>query len=345
MDEDIEQQLLVMRDAKLEGNTSALAALGGALASMLGVAEAGGDACGLWLRWEVHGASQRMRWIEPGRFLMGSPETEAGRVENEVQHPVVLTQGFWLGEVPVMQSLWAAVMGNNPSRFQSPERPVEQVRWEDCKAFCEKLAELVPGLYLRPPSEAEWEYAARAGTTTATYNGDLEIVGTHNAPVLDEIAWYSGNSGVDFELEGGEDSSDWLEKQYAHTEAGTHPVRGKRANGWGLHDMLGNVFEWCQDAMEYGTPYEAREQYDPLSTAGSRRVIRGGSWHGYARYVRAAYRFAFDPGLRFDYLGFRLAGGPALRGGAKGQPRDGDRKVRRTHPKARDALKGPERDK
>jgi formylglycine-generating enzyme required for sulfatase activity len=199
-------------------------------------------------------------------------------------------------------------MGENPSRFKTPRRPVEQVSWEDCQRFLEKLNSQRPGLELRLPTEAEWEYACRAGTETATWLGDLEILGKHNAPLLDEIAWYGGNSGVDFDLDDGYDSSNWKGKQYPHTKTGTRPVKLKRANPWGLYDMLGNVWEWCQDpwhdnyrgALADGSAWESHD-------AAANRVLRGGSWYNGARVVRAASRLANHPDYRNDFIGFRCA--------------------------------------
>ncbi|MCC9000798.1 MAG: formylglycine-generating enzyme family protein, partial [Candidatus Contendobacter sp.] len=156
------------------------------------------------------------------------------------------------------------------------------------------------------PSEAQWEYACRAGTETAIYTGDLEILGERNAPALDPIAWYGGNSGVEFDLDYGDDSSDWKEKQYPDTRAGTHPVQLKRANPWGLYDLLGNVWEWCQDGMR---DYDKNVQTNPIGSldAGASRVLRGGSWHSAARYVRAAFPLASNPGVRSDDISFRCA--------------------------------------
>lgn len=269
---------------------------------------AGRDRYGLWADAEVEGVAVRFRWIPPGRFLMGSPESEAGRHENEgLQHEVTLTEGRWLADAPCTQALWEAVMGSNPSYFVSPDRPVEQVSWDDCQSFVQKLNERVPGLEARLPSEAEWEQACRAGTQTATWRGDLEILGENHAPLLDEIAWYGGNSGQDFELENGWDSSSWPNKQYPHTKAGTHPVRTKAASPLGLFDMLGNVYEWCMDW--YGAYGEEAVTNPPLPSVGPGRVRRGGSWFSYAQLGRAAYRLAYSPDFRDIDLGFRLARG------------------------------------
>lgn len=278
----------------------------------LGWAVDGGvDEYGRWATLEVKGVIHRLRWIYPGRFLMGSPESEQGHYEYEgPQHEVTLTKGFWLGQVPCTQALWQAVMGKNPSRFPSPNRPVEQVSWEDCQEFFERLQELVPAFPGRLPTEAQWEYACRAGTTVATWVGDLQILGERNAPRLDQLGWYGGNSGVDFDLENGYDSSEWGEKQYAHTLAGTREVGLKSPNPWGLYDMLGNVFEWCEDSWDVQAKYSGDSRVDPVGTAGSYRVIRGGSWFSYARFVRAAYRGGISPGYRHFDVGFRLSRGP-----------------------------------
>ena len=142
---------------------------------------------------------QRLRWIPPGRFLMGSPPDEEGRYLYEgPQHEVTIAEGFWMFDTPCTQALWEArLMGENPSEFQSPDRPVENVSWEDCRKFVEKINEKFDlekvNLSLSLPSEAQWEYACRAGTTTATYAGPLKIEGERNAPILHEIAWYGGN--------------------------------------------------------------------------------------------------------------------------------------------------------
>ncbi|KAA3607192.1 MAG: formylglycine-generating enzyme family protein [Planctomycetota bacterium] len=231
----------------------------------------GEDKFGPWAVLRVGEAEQRMRWIRPGRFLMGSAEDEEGRNEDEgPQHWVRIPEGFWFGEMPCTQALWLEVMGENPSHFVGKDHPVEQVSWDDCQGFFEKLeAKLGNVGGFRLPKEAEWEYACRAGTTEARYDQDL-----------DSIAWYSANS-----------------------EERTYPVGEKKANPWGLYDMLGNVLEWCGDVTQSYAKQSLRSGpvEDPI------RVIRGGSWNGYARQVRAAYRGRLRRVSRWDYLGFRLA--------------------------------------
>jgi formylglycine-generating enzyme required for sulfatase activity len=185
----------------------------------------------------------------------------------------------------VTQALWLAVIGENPSHFEGDlARPVESVSWDDCQAFLGRLNAQVAGLGARLPTEAEWERACRGGTGGATWVGDLS--GTYVAPELNAIAWYHGNSG-----------------------GATHPVGRKAANPYGLHDMVGNVYEWCADAGEL-RPYPAEAVTDPL-TAGqdSFRVHRGGSWFSDAGRLRAAFRDAFGRQYRYGFLGVRLAGG------------------------------------
>ncbi|MBI3246246.1 MAG: formylglycine-generating enzyme family protein [Deltaproteobacteria bacterium] len=238
--------------------------------------EIGRDTFGLWAAFEIAGVRQCLRWIPPGRFWMGSPEEEAGRYDDEgPRHEVQLTQGFWLFDTPCTQDLWQAVMGENPSRFKGKDwqaRPVEQVNWEDCQQFIATLNARWPKLALALPTEAEWEYACRAGTTTARYADDLDV-----------IAWYRENSGNE-----------------------TKPVKGKQPNAWGLYDMLGNVDEWCHDGLRN---YAAPIGPDPLgpTNPGAFRVIRGGLWIWIARDVRSACRYAYRPGGRYGYLGFRCA--------------------------------------
>ncbi|MCB1777332.1 MAG: formylglycine-generating enzyme family protein [Candidatus Competibacteraceae bacterium] len=230
-----------------------------------------------------------MRWIWPGRFLMGSPENEHGREDDEFQHEVILTRGFWLAETACTQSLWQAVMGKNPSEFKGEQRPVEEVSWDDVQDFIKRLNDAVPGLTARLPTEAEWEYACRAGTITPfSFGEDI----TPEQVNYDGKYPYHGNKK-------GLDRSETVE------------VASLPANPWGLYEMHGNVWEWCQDW--YGG-YPQGSIIDPTgSETGEGRVLRGGSWFHNGRYVRSAYRNLFDPGYRDGFYGFRLALGPELR--------------------------------
>ena len=221
--------------------------------------------------------------IAGGTFVMGSPRGEVGRWDNdEGQHEVTVLP-FLLGRYPVTNEEYVRFLQDNP-RAQQPKhwanrsfnhahQPVVGVSWDDAVAF----ASWAGG---RLPTEAEWEYACRAGTTTATYAGNLHGVTTD--PVLNDIAWYQANS------------------------LGQLPLVGqKKANPWGLYDMLGNVWEWCGDWFE---PYQVAAATNPSGPdTGSQRVNRGGAWSNDARNLRAAYRSAYSPGIRRNFLGFRLA--------------------------------------
>ena len=261
--------------------------------------------------------------IPSGRFRMGSPSSEPGRIDAEgPQHTVTISRSFLLGATEVTQGQWRAVMGNSPSHFSScgDDCPVEKVSWDDVVDFCNRLSDL-DGLSrcysgsgnnitwnrgctgYRLPTEAEWEYAARAGTQTALYTGPLTIRGNNNGPELDAIAWYGGNSGVTYS--GGYDCSGWPEKQYSSSKCGTHPVGRKQPNGWGLYDMHGNVWEWVWD---WKADYPSGSVTDPVGpSGGSYRVLRGGSFLRYARFCRSARRgWGHHTGCGDD-LGFRLA--------------------------------------
>jgi formylglycine-generating enzyme required for sulfatase activity len=204
---------------------------------------------------------------------MGSPPGERSRYDGEgPQHQVQLTQGFWLFDTPCTQALWQAVMGTNPSTFKGEQRPVESVSWDDCQQFLVTFNQQLPELSLVLPTEAQWEYACRAGTQAARYEARI-----------DAIAWYGANINDE-----------------------THEVGQKRPNAWGLSDMLGNVWEWCHDGLR---TYDRQEVLDPMGPldAGADRVVRGGSWLNPAQDVRAASRLGGPPGDRIDTLGFRCA--------------------------------------
>jgi formylglycine-generating enzyme required for sulfatase activity len=222
--------------------------------------------------------------IKPGTFVMGSPEGEAGRGSNEVQHSVTLTKSYYLQTTEVTQGQWKAVMGSNPSNFSScgDNCPVEQVSWEDAQEFIEKLNLHETANRYQLPTEAQWEYAARAGSTTALANGNLVETSCGMDTNLNAMGWYCGNA-----------------------DSKTHPVAQKQANAWGLFDMHGNVWEWCSDW--YGS-YPDISVTDPGgASSGSIRVIRGGSWSNNAQYCRSAERLYDSPGYRFYRIGLRLS--------------------------------------
>jgi sulfatase modifying factor 1 len=198
---------------------------------------------------------------------MGSPPDEPERYEDEVQHEVTLSRGFWLADTACTQAFWQAVTGSNPSGFKDdPRNPVEQVSWDDVQAFIAELERRLPGLPVRLPTEAEWEYACRAGTTTPFSFGEN---------ITPELVNYDGN----YPYAGGEKG---LYRQK------TVPVASLPANPWGLYEMHGNVWEWCADW--YGD-YPTEPQVDPQGPqTGDDRVLRGGSWSYIGGYVRSAYR-------------------------------------------------------
>ncbi|MFW5397580.1 MAG: formylglycine-generating enzyme [Candidatus Accumulibacter regalis] len=247
---------------------------------------AGQDAYGQFAEIEVANIVQRFRWMMPGRFLMGSPAGEAVRYEDERQHEVTLSRGFWLADTACTQALWQAVTGNNLSHFKNdPKLPVENVSWNDVQGFLEQLNRRLPGLAARLPSEAEWEYACRAGTTTPFSFGEN---------ITAEQVNYDGNHPYAAGAKG-------LYRQK------TVPVGSLPPNPWGLYEMHGNVWEWCTDC--YGD-YPTALQVDPTGPqTGDDRVLRGGSWDFNGRSARCAYRFRNEPDYRFNDFGFRFAPG------------------------------------
>ena len=257
----------------------------------------GEDEQGLWQAFEVAGVRQVMRWIPPGVFWMGSPTSEPERFDAEARHRVVLTQGFWLADTACTQALWQAVLGDSPSRFQGdPEKPVEQVSWNDIsERFLPELNRCVAGLEAGLPTEAQWEYACRAGSGTPFWFGEQ---------ITTEQVNYDGNYPYNNGPQG----------EYRQR---TMPVKALAANGWGLYQMHGNVWEWCADVFgEYPTD-EVTDPKGPPELAGADeaaggrgRVLRGGSWADFGRYCRSAQRSANEPDFRIDIIGFRLARGP-----------------------------------
>jgi formylglycine-generating enzyme required for sulfatase activity len=232
-----------------------------------------------WAKEVIHEKTGiEMVFIPAGEFMMGSPDNEKGRFANEgPQHKVKITKPFYMGKYEVTQAQWQRVMGNNPSMFKDSDKlPVEQVSWDDCQEFVKKVSAIMGQGACRLPTEAEWEYACRTGTTTRFYSGDGD-------GSLDRIAWYYGNSGNK-----------------------THEVGGKAANAFGLCDMSGNVWEWCSDW--YAESYANAQEKDPTGPGtGGSRVLRGGCWKYFPEDCRSAGRSWFSPGFRFIGFGFRVA--------------------------------------
>ncbi|MDO4586205.1 MAG: formylglycine-generating enzyme family protein [Planctomycetia bacterium] len=219
------------------------------------------------------------RWCPPGSFLMGSPETEEGRYENEILHEVGLSKGFWILETEVTQKMFQSVMKQNPSRFQNPQNPVECVSWEMCNSFAKSLTQLLTqtlslasGEEFALPTEAQWEYACRAGTQTS-FAGELE-----------EMAWFN------------EDSD----------SGSTHEVALKKPNPWGIYDMHGNVWEWCADGFRDFNDQKEIDPKGPDSPTLSVRIDRGGCWDSSSDYCRSAHRGVYEPKRQSPFVGFRI---------------------------------------
>jgi formylglycine-generating enzyme required for sulfatase activity len=226
-------------------------------------------------------------WIPPGEFLMGSPQVENGRFDDEgPRHRVTLTKGFYLSVCEITQYHWKLVMENNPSYFKGDFLPVECVSWDDAVEFCRRLSAR-EGVEYRLPTEAEWEYACRGGTASPYSFGHWgsvrEYTRPYGQPTLDEYAWFVDNSDMK-----------------------THPVGRKRPNAFGLYDMHGNVEEWCQD---WHGDYLSEPVTDPVGPAtGDGRVHRGGSWSNMDCFCRSAYRLIHNSSdWRVDDIGFRIA--------------------------------------
>ena len=245
---------------------------------------------------EMTNSAGTFKLIHAGKFLMGG---ETGYSDSRNVHPVAITEPFYIGVHQVTQEVWRAIMEDNPSRFKGDHLPVDNVSWYDCQNFIKRLNRKERTYRYRLPSEAEWEYAARGGSTgTYCFGNDVSL--------LNQFAWYCQNSGNRSPKKGsylGYDKDDWAKNRWG---GGTHVAGTKRPNKWGLHDMHGNVWEWCEDRWhtDYeGAPYDGR----PWITGGdSRRVLRGGSWDDLAYHCASAYRFRLEPGFRPLNLGFRL---------------------------------------
>jgi len=236
----------------------------------------------------------RMVLIPAGKFMMGSPATEAGRNSNEgPQHEVTISKPFYMGVFEVTQEQYEQVMGVNPSRFKGAKNPVDQVSWYEAVEFCKKLSART-GKKVMLPTEARWEYACRACTTTAFHTGDALKPGQANAV-------FPSNPGVWDRIMA------WVGMSSAQKTIQTTPAGSFPPNGFGLYDMHGNVWEWCSDWR--GEDYYANSpKTDPQGPdTGSLRVLRGGSWGDHPEDCRSAYRLRDSPDHRNDALGFRVA--------------------------------------
>jgi len=232
----------------------------------------GTDAFGNWADVKIDGLAtvQRFRFIQKGKFVMGSPESEAERRENQKQHPVTISKSFWLCESVCTQEVWKQVVGDNPSFFAgSLQLPVEGVSWDDVQKYISRLMDIVPSTKIRLPTEAEWEYACRSGTT-----------GPFNGEHLDDLGWYDLNS-----------------------DRSTHAVKLKVPNAWGLYDMHGNVWEFCSDWYSDISDVVVDPQG---ANVGQFRIIRGGSWDSQSRFCHSAYRNWIPPSRKAKNIGFRL---------------------------------------
>jgi formylglycine-generating enzyme required for sulfatase activity len=219
------------------------------------------------------GITMKMALIRPGGFDMGSPRNETDREQSETRHRVQIRKPYFMEIVPVTQVQWKAVTQTNPSSFVGDDLPVDSVSWTDAVTFCKNLSAR-EGMVLRLPTEAEWEYACRAGTSTPYSFGE-------DSTELRNHAWFSENSG-----------------------GSTHSVGTKQPNAWGLYDMEGNVWQWCSD---FGGDYSERELIDPMGPPnGDTHVLRGGSWGDVAKACRAACRFGATPGYVGHNIGFRV---------------------------------------
>lgn len=215
----------------------------------------------------INTIGMKLRQIPAGSFMMGS---NGGHYDEQPIHQVTISKPFYLGIYEVTQEQWQLIMGDNPSAFKGLKRPVESVSWHDAQEFCRRLSRKEGGTY-RLPTEAEWEYAARAGAETAFYWGNT---------VSEEHAWYVGNS-----------------------KGQTQPVGLKKPNAWGLYDMSGNVWEWCEDRFR---SYSAEAVVDPVGSESILNVLRGGGWSAGFEYCRLADRTNSKPALKTNNLGFRI---------------------------------------
>lgn len=251
----------------------------------------GDDRYGLWADLLVKGVTQRMRWLAPGRFVMGSPVTEPGhQSEESPQHTVTLTESQWLADTACTQAMWEVVMGSNPSYVtDDPNKPVEMVSWSDVQDFFGALQthDVLPaGIEAVLPTEAQWEYACRAGTVSAYSFGDTISV-----------------KNVNFDHD-----KNWKKRVDMHQTI--VPVKSLPANCWGFYEMHGNVWEWCADSMRAYAVGNVSNPSGPSGAVGDgsfELAVRGGAWRGHFRFERSAQRSHRSRDKRLNLIGFRFA--------------------------------------
>ncbi len=214
-------------------------------------------------------------YVKSGRFMMGS---KSGAAEEKPAHEVTISRAFYMAKHEVTQQQYERVAGEHPSKVEGAALPVEAVSWKDAQGFCEELSRRT-GRKIRLPTEAEWEYACRAGSTSSYCFGDGKTT-------LGKYAWYGGTSS-----------------------GKTHPVARKRANAWGLHDMHGNVQEWCADWYDPQYYGDSPQENPTGPTSGRRHVVRGGSWKDGNPRCRSASRGSLHPSIRLESFGFRVVTG------------------------------------
>jgi formylglycine-generating enzyme required for sulfatase activity len=240
--------------------------------------------------------------VPAGSFTMGSPESEKGRQWNETRHRVTISKSFYMGETEVTQGQWNRLVSPNPSSFKlGNSYPVDSVSWEEAMQFISFLNKWEGTLRYRLPTEAEWEYACRAGSATAFSKGPITTFSCNEPePALVDMAWYCYTSG----------------SQSPASEFKPHPVKTLKPNKWGLYDMHGNVQEWVMDSCRWRNIWKAKvgvitDTYksniiNPLEKKGDHRIIRGGGWYQTSKYQRSAYRSYYKPMARRNSLGFRI---------------------------------------
>jgi formylglycine-generating enzyme required for sulfatase activity len=234
------------------------------------------------------GVSMELVWIPAGELNMGSND---GYGNEKPVHLVKISKGFWIGRFEVNQAQWERIMNYSPSYFKGPNLPAEQVSWHDAQQFCQLMNGLIEGGGFRLPSEAEWESAARAGTSTKYSYGDSE----------DELFKYGNYCDAS-----NTDDLPWQDRNHNDGRDGSAPIGSYKPNPWGLYDLHGNVWEWCQDW--YGEVFYAESPQDNPHgpPAGTARVLRGGSWFYNAAFCRSTFRSSCIPVIRSCNIGFRV---------------------------------------